>query len=337
MTILQRSIQHPRKTKAAWELQNPVLMDGQEVFEVDGAKVRIKSGDGETPYNDLPYAGGIEGDLETKIADVTVGNLNAGDQYSVGTLVALSETIVKMASKTYYPTFTAPSFGLSHNAGSLRKIGDTINVLLTFTFNRGAITGKTVNNIWQAGTFQDYRAGNRTNYNFLGSYDTLSNTYTKEGHVVIQGVNTFQANVTYADGPQPVDSKNLPYSTPLPGGTSANQSTSFEGVYPLYATTVNIATATEQALVSMISGNNIQMTLVAESGGNKQFFEIPTAWYNSRPLTQVQYFNPISGQFDTTNKISDFTITDVTEGGVAYKRATYNGANRGAITIKLIF
>ena len=78
-------------------------------------------------------------------------------------------------------------------------------------------------------------------------------------------------------------------------------STSFEGVYPLFATTSNITTLTQQTLVSMLTGNNISMTLVAETGGNKQKFEIPTAWTGAptnKPLLGILTYNSVSGNYE---------------------------------------
>ena len=114
-----------------------------------------------------------------------------------------------------------------------------------------------------------------------------------------------------------------------------------EGVYPLFATTVDVQTSTEQNLLSMVNANNIEITLAAETSGDKQFFEIPLAWLTARPLTQVLYYVNRISSFDPLNQISEFTITDVVniiEGqNVDYKLYTYNGIDRGSILIKLIF
>src|SRR5690606_15991849 len=118
----------------------------------------------------------------------------------------------------------------------------------------------------------------------------------------------FSGTVTYLTGPQPKDSSGADYQTGLAGGTSPVQTASFEGVYPLFATTSSITALTKQALYSMLSGNNIELNLTAETGGNKQKFEVPAAWINSRPLTAVQYFNTVSNQYDTSNKFSDFAV-----------------------------
>jgi len=114
-----------------------------------------------------------------------------------------------------------------------------------------------------------------------------------------------------------------------------------EGVYAIFATITSITVATDIPLVSMLTGNNIEITLKEESGANKQFIEIPLDWLTARPLLAIQYYVNHLGRFEALNKISDFStfnVTKVIEGNnVTYKRYTYNGIQRGSILIKLIF
>lgn len=49
-------IQHPRYTAAALTAKNPMLLDGEVVYESDTGAHKI--GDGVTAWNALPYAGG---------------------------------------------------------------------------------------------------------------------------------------------------------------------------------------------------------------------------------------------------------------------------------------
>ena len=267
-----------------------------------------------------------------------MGAISAGDTISLNT--TLNQFIEQLLVATYNPTLTAPSFSLSNNAGSLRKIGSVINVLLTFTFNRGSILGANNPTVWDPAVLQNFRAGSATSYT-INSTTQSGNTLTVTNHTVVSGNNTFSGTVTYGTGSQPLDSDNNPYDSPLAGGTSSSQSTSFEGVYPIFATTASIGILSEQGLYSMISGNAIELTLVAETGGNKQKFELPNSWVTSRPLTKIEYFNTVSNQFDTTNKLSDFTVTTVSEtvegSSITYKRYTNSASDRGQLKIKLTF
>jgi len=272
------------------------------------------------------------------VSQVSIGGISAGDTVALDT--TLQDFVVQLLSKTFEPTITAPSFSVSNDQGSYREINDTVNVSLTFSYNRGSIYGNLVLGLWDPAAFQDFRGGAAATYT-LNGVPGASNTRTINNHSVTQGLNTFTGTVTYGVGPQPLDSSGNPYDSPYPGGTSPSQSTSFEGVYPIFASTSAITTATKQGLVSMLSGNNIEMTLVSETGGNKQFFEIPTTWVGSRPLTAVYYFNVVSNSFDPANKISDFTVTNTTETvqglSVPYKKYTNSSPNRGQIKIKLVF
>lgn len=297
------------------------------------ALVKASDDDYDTEWIDFPSSETVS----NVTFDVTVGAINAGDVVPSGT--DIQELVELLGSKTFDPTFVNPTFGLINNAG-LRVVGSSSNFTLTFNFNRGSILGAKVLGVWNPSTVQNPRAGAATSYT-LNGVTQLGNSLVVSGYTVMQGTNSFNGTVTYVDGVQPLNSKDEPFDSPFSAGTSTVQSTSFEGVFPLFASTVNITTATQQALVSMLTATNIQINLIGESGGNKQFFEIPDAWLATRALVSVQYFNALSGQFDTINKIADFAVTSVTEtvegNSIGYKRYTYTGADRGSLLIRLLF
>jgi hypothetical protein len=226
-----------------------------------------------------------------------------------------------------------------------------INPQFTASFSRGQIL--------VSGNFQDYRSGLPNQYVFTDasantllidvSSSSLSNIQTVNNYLVKIGSQSFTSTIYYDAGPQPYDNKGNPYGTPLSAGSVGPYSTSFEGVYPLFATTSNITTLTQQTLVSMLSGNNISMTLVAETGGNKQKFEIPTSWTGAptnRPLVGVQQYNTFSSQWDTPGGSlaasltlwSTSAVTESVQGNtINYTRYEYNGTDRGSVQIRLVF
>ena len=282
--------------------------------------------------------------LKEKVAlkeDVTttieVGASEANSLIPLGT--SFTDYIKLIHQKVFDPTFVNPSFSLGKSVNNLQVINDSITFNLTFSFDRGQIRGDIVGGIWNPNTVQDNRAGVATEYTIDGT--TQSGSVLQVTKNITIGNNVYSASVEYAEGPQPLDSLGEDFSSPLASGTSSNKTTSIEGVFPLFATTSSISVSTEQGLLSMISSNNIQKDLVAESGGNKQYFDIPDSWLNNRGLTSVQFFNTVSGSFDSSNQLNSFTQTATThtiEGEtIDYTRFTNNGADRGTIKIKLIF
>lgn len=298
----------------------------------------------ESDYDDLWIRVTSETNASALTEDVTsnlgesLGGIDDGETISEGT--TFTEFVKSLLNKIFYPTLTSPTFGITLGGSYLQKIGSTPLISVTINFNRGQILGSLSGGVWNPNLVQDFRAGAATNYTIEG-VDTGGPNSSLISKAISQGLNSYDGLVVYGIGPQPTDSAGENYQTPFPAGTSALQSANKEGVYPLFATTVNITTATEQSLVSMLTGNNIQYTLFAESGGNKQFFDIPNAWLTARPITKVENFNTLSGQFDTTNRLSEFTQSAITHtiesNTINYTRFTHNGSNRGSQLIKIIF
>jgi len=249
---------------------------------------------------------------------------------------------------TVNPTYVAPSGSFTDNVANLQEIGAMINPQFTASFNRGQIL--------VSGIFQDYRSGLPNQYVFTdasantllidASSTSLSNVQTVNNYLVKIGTQSFTSTISYDAGPQPYDNKGNPYGTPLSAGSVGAYSTSFEGVYPIFATTSSISVLTQQPLVSMITGNNVTMTMVAESGGNKQKFEIPTAWTGARPLVAVQQFNTVSSTWEypggsAASSVALWTTSSVTESvqgnTINYTQYTYNGTDRSSVQIRLVF
>ena len=69
-------IQFMRSTSSAAASQAPLLQAGQPFYETDTHKLKI--GDGNTAWNDLPYIGGSGSTSYAKYATVTVGTSTAG-------------------------------------------------------------------------------------------------------------------------------------------------------------------------------------------------------------------------------------------------------------------
>lgn len=278
------------------------------------------------------------GKLEEDITfNLSVGAIESGEILTQG--LSFTDVVKAIAKTTYFPQLINPSFSLSVTGSSLRVIGSSTSFNLVFNFNRGNIKGKTVNGTWEPNTSQGARAGAAISYTIDG-VNQASNTLSKS-IIVAKGNNIFSGFVSYGEGIQPLDSDGNNFQSPLPADDSPTRSASFEGIYPLFGSTSTIDTATQQALYSMKNANNIVMDLVAETGGNKQFFEIPTDWLTARPLVKIEFFNTVSGSFDTTDQLSTFTTSNITKtiegNAVGYVKYTNNQADRGALKIRLKF
>jgi hypothetical protein len=398
-----------RDLSLTWNYNDPVLMSGEQGYETDTRKMKI--GDGQTPWSQLPYyigltgpkgdqgvtgitggtgatgergatgdpgtpgtpggppgptgadsnipgptgatgqtgpqgATGIDAVLAYDVmSTVTIGAIVPGDIVPAGS--TLQDFVTQLLVKIYNPTFTLPTYALTTSIGStsigLTEIGSVVSVPLSFIYYRGEIKGATAGLIWDVNGSQGPRGGTASSYSINGN-PLLTNTYTVTGYVTNQGQNTFYGTVTYLAGKQPLNSINLPYLSPSLAGTSSIQSASFEGVYPLFATVVNIQyTSKITPLYSMLYGNNIQINLLAEDFAPpvpyRSAFEIPTAW--TRALNQVLNFSTLINGFDPTNQKSKYitsTTTHTIQGvPVSYTKYTYNDAGRGEQLIKLIF
>jgi len=268
---------------------------------------------------------------------VTVGGIEAGETFFYDGK-DFRETMNALFYPTMYPDLVDPSSSFSSNSSSLYEIGDSITINFTASFDRGSIS---IN-----GSFQNYRSGLPNTYNYAGEGlpSTVSSTvlddYQNVSITVSINYSHWRSSVSYDEGPQPLDSEGNDYGSPLPAGTTSEKIITIEGVYPLFGTTSDITVLTKQPLYSMISANNIEFSMVPETGGNKQTFEIPSDWLSSRPLSDIETYNTLSGKWESTG-ISQWDISDTTEtiqgSSVNYKRYVFNGPDRSSILIRLIF
>ena len=276
----------------------------------------------------------------------TVGGITDGDTFFAGGKT-FAETMEAIFYPLSYPDLIDPSSTFEENVSYLQKIGSSISIQFTSTFYRGSINP-------QYDADSPYRSGlgNTVTYTgpglntSIGSYP-LSPDIQNISHTVTQGVQTWTNYWSYDAGVQPFDSKGDPYDASLAAGNTSVDSASLEGVYPLFATTVSIGTLTEQSLISMITGNNIQLTVVTQPpfSPDKQRFDIPDLWLASRPLLGVETYNTLtsSWEYEGGSAFSSLTYwntsstTHIINGVVNYTRYSYNDDDRGATQIRLKF
>ena len=227
-----------------------------------------------------------------------------------------AQTFTEMMNLMLYPTqnpaLSAPYQTLSINpgpqVGQVKEIGSIIaDIQLSAVFNQG-----TISPAYAGGP--SVRSGLPDTYNFGGpqvapvSGPALSATANTGAYTILIGNQTWTNSVTYLAGGQPLDSNGDPFSTPLPGGTTSAISKTITGVYPLFATSSNIATLTIQSLRSMTT--YAEVSLVTEQfsqPSDRQEVDIPDAWAT---ITGVQTFNSvIGGGTWITTSLSDWTTS----------------------------
>lgn len=255
---------------------------------------------------------------------------------------SFQEMMDLMLYPTLFPTLSNPqqqSFTLSPNG--FREIGEVFSVgaiTLNSTFNRGSINPAYGTNGFRSGLPNAYiYTGGGSITSPQSSTSLSNNTSNTVNYTVVSGFNNWTSAISYDQGPQPLDSTGNNFNTPLPAGTTSSSTRFIRGVYPTFATTVNISTLTKQGLQSMTS--NITVDMVTEAGStDKQTIDIPQAFST---ITGLQQFNTLSNVFDNIQLSSftlDSTITRTIQGvsGIPYNRYTHNGAIIGARKLKFL-
>ena len=276
-------------------LEYPVIdLDGLEIFKEKIEKeIEANSGSLSAPLT----------------ASKSVGGITSGKTYPADT--GFEEMWRDMLNPVENPSFVAPSAALSTTGGTLLESGSSVSKTFTVEFNRGKIQPS-------YGT-SGYRSGEATGYALNGGTEQQSNTFTE---TVNASNKTFQASVSYAEGPQPKNSAGQNYSTPLPAGSVNSNTVTFEFVDAIWANTANITTIAKLSLVSK-SSKSRELSYPSQTVANPEVFDVPASW----TINSVMVYNELSGQWSDCS--SEFTITNTTHNdaagnSVAYKRYTDN-------------
>ena len=308
-TWLATDVWNPDEDTVATEcLNNIEIINGY----LDFVAIIIAGGGGSSTYTNLTPV------------PTTVGGISAGSTFSAKTMEQMWNQLLY---PELFPTLTAPSSALALTQAGFREIGEIVTLNFTATFNRGSIA--------PAYGTSGYRSGLPNNYNYGGSglpadvaSVALTNSQNVNNYTVLSGVQSWTGSVDYNIGEQPLSSIGNNYSTPLAAGTTSNSTVSITGVYPVFATTVNITTMTKQTLVA--NGSVITTNLIIEDGVNKQSVEFPSTW---GAITTLEQWNSLGGTWDPIT-LTDFTVTSITNtiqgASVNYDRYTYNGPTIGS-------
>lgn len=267
---------------------------------------------------------------------VTVGGVEEGV-----TIFDSGKTLHEIIQAMFYPkiepTITYGSYSITANGGTLIEVGNVFDLTINGNYQKGQsiVSGQPTKYM-----------GDAESYEFLmsGVFDvtgiTSGSTYTVNSFTMPVGAKTIQSKVNYGVGQQPVYDDGSDYiDTDFTDAGYKTAIKNVEGVYPIFATSVNVTTATKQPLKSMLS-SFVEIDLAAETGTTKHFFEIATGWTGGQP-TEIYYFNTVSNQYDTLNKIGEFDVTTVQEtvqgNLIDYYKYTHNGILAGERKIKVVF
>jgi hypothetical protein len=267
----------------------------------------------------------------------------------VGTVLT-GKTALKLLQEILVPelcgVLTPPSFSTTLVASTTYyEIGCNIPSLsVCGTFSRGCINPQYMST-------SDKRVGYAACYIYTGAQ--VAGTYISSACTISQSVSsyvltavpeTWGITVCYGAGVQPLGQNGTPFNSACPASILSDSKT-ICGVYPVFATTVAIGTLTKQPYVSM-GTSSVQLTLVAESGGSKDKFEIPNSW-TGNPLKCVCTYNTFSSAWEFEGGSGAASLTTWTPsvtsetlccGSAPYCLYTYNGANRLTTTcIRLVF
>ena len=258
--------------------------------------------------------GPAHGLTEKVQSDLNVGGIVAQQTLSQGT--TLTAFVKALLQTTFYPTFVAPTFSLTSNQANNQEIGSVVTLNLTYNFWRGSILGKLVGGVWQPATFQDYRAGVATSVAIAGNPLPLTVPYTYSvPNYTLLATQTFWSVFSYDDWPQPIDSHNANYSTPLPWDVVITANNTITAIYPYFYGKVSGGSkpTKDQALINswnkVVAGSSSTITVSFGSvATDRIWFAIPatstskTTWYidalNNWPIGGV------SNLFDTETSVA---------------------------------
>lgn len=267
------------------------------------------------------------------VVSKSAGNFSVGDVFPGG--LTIDQAFIRLLTGVYYPSFTNPSFSLSHNLGSVREIGEKLTLTLTGNFNRGSINGNIVNQIWNPTSSQNPRSGVPSSYTLNGV--TQINNSVNIDVIVKSGTNSFSGSVDYLVGPQPLASNGENFDFPLPKG-KLNATTSFGGYYKRFYGITDTEVVNNPRELSF-SFDNASKTFIMNTGNKSRFFHLFLP--PGRDLENVFDLDALNANIKSQYKFQgNQTISDGGGNNVVYKYylmkidIPYDTNHRHEITLK---
>jgi len=339
-----------------------VQIDDQHVVQGTGTTLTLNSGS-TTAYDGHPVFTGDTQVVDKKYVD---DNVVSGSTYSLLSPAAIEvggipvDYVLTGKSSNciiqdmLYPelcgtlTNACVSSFVAAPTTSIYEIGCSASITLTATFNQGCIDP-------QYQSLSDKRSGLPNTYCYdgpqIGPVSVASTSPTNAtgvtSYTIAVGNNTWGVCVASDAGSPAISNKGNQFAAALGACTSPVVNRTVVGAYPLFATTSAIGTCTKQTLVDMSSANNIQYTLVTETGGDKQAFQIPCAMLTARSgLKGVCQFNTVSSQWEYPGGSAGASLAlwddsaatqTIQSASIGYCNYLHNGPDRESVQVRLVF
>lgn len=256
-------------------------------------------------------SGSYESSLDPTVATVEkLGGIAAGTTVKQLTGKSYNEIFDTLIFPTVNPTFTAPSASISLKSYSnIQEIGADAPTAANFNvgFNPGAITlaGKKQNN--RAGA-QDVEASK-----ILYGSTKVESLPSK----VTAGAMDYYYRASYAEGPQPKDSKGNNYQTPLAAGNVDSGKVTVSGYRAAYSGLVSTNAITEDVIKGMTKTVSAKKAIKVSGPISEQYicFAAPKGWAVSNIKD--------SNNFDVTSAYTTSTVSVTGLDGQAVNYTVY--------------
>lgn len=256
-------------------------------------------------------SGSYESSLDPTVATVEkLGGIAAGTTVKQLTGKSYDEIFDTLIFPTVNPTFTAPSASISLKSYSnIQEIGADAPTAANFNvgFNPGAITlaGKKQNN--RAGA-QDVEASK-----ILYGSTKVESLPSK----VTAGAMDYYYRASYAEGPQPKDSKGNNYQTPLAAGNVDSGKVTVSGYRAAYSGLVSTNAITEDVIKGMTKTVSAKKAIKVSGPISEQYicFAAPKGWAVSNIKD--------SNNFDVTSTYTTSTVSVTGLDGQAINYTVY--------------
>ena len=279
----------------------------------------------------------------------TIGGLSAGTTVADLDGDTISSVLDSLLFPTAPPTFSQPYITVTGTSG-LKVIGSSNSFTISTTANQGTLSNP-------SGPY----AGD-VNFTYINGMDpgfwddnigfTAPNTidnYEIVNHIAYIGTNSWDVQITFDNGPMPLDSTNTPFpSAQYINNATVDQSVQFEGVYPYFlGTSAGEDQFTERALITFGANNVECLQNYAEDSGNtgnpvlNHRILVPVA--RSAGAITIQVFNPNgSGAAAWPDNTAFWTEgaqvqRTVESNQVDYRVFTKDGSSGGSNNYRLVF